>query len=357
MPSCERPIAARMGGKAAVARGDGSKEQTSNIKDQSPEKPQVPGAKTTVSVVLVTRNTRALTCAALGSVLESQDDCRKEVVVVDNGSTDDTATAVAQEFPGVKYVRSGTNLGFAKANNLGANQSSGEFVLLLNSDARLKPDALGECVSWMHQHPDCGVAGIQLLNPDGSRQNSIANFPTLATELLNKSLLRRLFPRRFPGKEHSFTEPIEVESVIGAFMLIRRKLWVELKGFDERYFFFLEETDFCRRAWKQGWKVYHLPQARAWHGQGQSGRQTPVPVRIEYWRSRYAYFRKHYGVLTNGLLRAGLLVRMFIDWLSSGVMLAVTGGKAPRWRERWEVMTALWRWHFRGCPASMGLAP
>jgi len=308
-----------------------------------------------VTVVVVTRNTCALTCAALRSVFEAQDGFGKAVVVVDNGSTDDTPATVAREFPTVKVVRSETNLGFARANNLGAKDMSGEFLLLLNSDARLKPDTLAETVKWIRAHPECGIAGAQLLNPDGSRQNSIANLPSLATELLNKSLLRRLFPRRFPGKEQQFTQPIEVESVIGAFMLIRGGVWRELGGFDERYFFFLEETDFCRAARERGWKVYHLPQAQAWHGQGQSGRQAPVAARIEYWRSRYLYFRKNSGLLANGMLRIGLWLRLLVDWLSSGVMRLVTAGRSTRWRQRWEVTTALWRWHFRGCPEGMGL--
>jgi len=308
-----------------------------------------------VSAILVSRNTRELTCAALRSVYESQDGFLKEVVVVDNGSTDDTPVVLPREFPAARYVRSESNLGFARANNLGAREAQGEFLLLLNSDARLQPNTLPQVVSWMHQHPECGVAGVQLLNPDGTRQNSIANLPSLATELLNKSLLRRLFPRRFPGKERQFAEPLEVESVIGACMFIRTSVWRALGGFDERFFFFLEETDFCRQVGERGWKVCHLPQAQAWHGQGQSARQTPASVRIEYWRSRYAYFQKHCGRLTCGVLRVGLWVRLLCDWLASGLLVVATAGKSARWRQRWDLTSALWRWHLRSCPTDMGL--
>ncbi|MEI8041761.1 MAG: glycosyltransferase family 2 protein [Verrucomicrobiota bacterium] len=307
------------------------------------------------SVIVVSRNTRELTCAAIRSVFESRDSPAREVVVVDNGSTDNTPAAVSREFPSVSCIRSRTNLGFARANNLGASRARGEFLLLLNSDARLKPDTLAQAMGWMRQHPDCGVAGVQLLNPDGSRQNSIANQPSLATELLNKSLLRRLFPSRFPGKEQRFTEPVEVESVIGACMFIRTSVWRTIGGLDERFFFFLEETDFCRQARARGWKVCHLPQAEAWHGQGQSARQTPVSVRIEYWRSRYAYFRKNSGPLACGMLRAGLCVRLFFDWASSGLLVLATAGRSARWRHRWNLTSALWRWHLSNCPVEMGL--
>ncbi len=310
---------------------------------------------TDLSVIIVTRNTCALTCAALQSVSESRDPFTKEVVVVDNGSTDETPRVLPREFPHAKVIRSETNLGFARASNLGAGATTGQFLLLLNSDARLDPDTLVEAVAWMRVHRDCGIAGGQLLNSDGSRQNSIANFPSLATELLNKSLLRRVCPRRFPGKEQTFAQPIEVESVIGALMLVRREVWQALGGLDERFFLFFEETDFCLRARKLGWKVFHLPQARVWHEQGGSARQMSAAARIEYWRSRYAYFRKHRGLPARGLLSGGLCARLLADWLASGLLVLATLGTSPRWRQKWRVNCVLWLWHLRGCPAGKGL--
>jgi len=308
---------------------------------------------TTVSVVIVTRNTCAFTCAAVQSVIESRDDCTKEIVVVDNGSTDDTSTVLPGKFPAVRYLRSEKNLGFAGANNLGARGAKGEFLLLLNSDARLQPDSLRLAVEWMKEHPDCGIAGAQLLNPDGSRQNSIANFPTLATELLNKPLLRRLFPRRYPGKEQGLTEPLAVESVVGAFMLIRSETWRALGGLDERYFFFFEETDFCLHALRRGWKTQHLPQVLVWHEQGRSTRDLNAPARIEYWRSRYIYFRKNHNRIVQWALAAGLGLRLAVDWLSSWLGMVFSRGAG--WRERCRVQTALFKWHLRGRPVEMGL--
>jgi GT2 family glycosyltransferase len=299
-----------------------------------------------VSVIIVTRNTCALTCTAIESVL----DAGAEIIVVDNASSDGTAETVGKRFPSVRLLRSESNLGFARAVNRAAHETQGRFLLLLNSDAALKPGSLAEAVSWMDAHPDCGVAGAQLLNPDGSRQNSIANFPTLATELLNKSLLRWLFPRRYPGKEQRFSEPVDVESVVGAFMLIRRETWEAIGGLDERYFFFLEETDFCRQARARGWRVVHLSQVEVLHGQGQSVKVVSAEARIEYWRSRYQYFAKNHKSLLP-LLRVGLCVRLVADWLFSGLLSI---GSA-RWRNKWQVHSALLGWHLRGCPATMGL--
>jgi GT2 family glycosyltransferase len=274
---------------------------------------------------------------------------------VDNGSADETAAALPCEFPQIQLIRSEKNLGFACAGNLAAKSAHGEFLLLLNSDARPAPGALATVVEWMRAHADCAVAGAQLINTDGSRQNSIANFPTLTTELLNKSLLRRLFPGRFPGKEHTCVAPMEVETVVGAFMLVRKTVWDALGGLDERYFFFLEETDFCLRARRAGFRVIHLPEVRVWHGQGQSVKQISAGARIEYWRSRYIYFKKHFGIGTRLVLFCGLLIRLLADVLASGFMTLLTLGNSWRWREKFAIYRALLAWHCRGCPKHLGL--
>jgi GT2 family glycosyltransferase len=308
-----------------------------------------------VSIIIVTRNTRSETVEAIDSILRSNDRLAKEIIVVDNGSTDDTAKFLAQRFPQVNYLPAGRNLGFARANNLGARDATGEFFLLLNSDARLQPDALSAAVSWVRAHPECGIVGAQLLNPDGSPQNSIANYPSLATELLNKSLLRRLFPARFPGKERPFSEPMAVESVVGAFMLIRKTLWDTLGGLDERYFFFLEETDFCFEAKARGALTFHLPQVEIWHGQGQTAKVTPSAARIEYWRSRYAYFKKRSSLPTRIVLRLGLCLRLIANWLASALLTLLTFGQARRWKQKLITHSSLLAWHCKGCPERAGL--
>ncbi|HSY09418.1 MAG TPA: glycosyltransferase family 2 protein [Candidatus Dormibacteraeota bacterium] len=308
-----------------------------------------------VSIIIVTRNTCALTRTAVQSVCGSRDSLVKEIFVVDNGSTDETATALSSEFPTLRLIRSESNLGFARACNLAAKQASGEFLLLLNSDAGLAPDALSQAIEWMRVNPDCAVAGAQLLNPNGSRQNSIANFPTLATELLNKSLLRRLWPKKFPGKETEFHEPVEVETIVGAFVFVRKSIWDLLGGLDERFFFFFEETDFCLRARRKEFRIVHLPNVRIWHGQGQTAKQVSIGARIEYWRSRYAYFKKNHRFPTRMFLAGGLLARLFFDWFAATLLVSLAFGQSARWRSRRRICSALLGWHLRGCPAKAGL--
>jgi len=308
-----------------------------------------------VSVILLTRNTYQQAREAIESVYSSADALLKEICVVDNGSVDETASVLPVAFPEIHFSRMERNVGFARGVNLAAREAKGTFFLLLNSDARLGPDALRLAVQWMRANPSCGIAGAQLFYPDGKKQNSIANFPSLATELLNKFLLRTLWPTRFPGKEQEYREPVEVESVIGAFFLVRRDAWEKLGGMDERFFFFLEETDFCLRARQAGFSTMHLPQVRVWHGQGQTAKQDLPAARIEYWRSRYAYFAKHRSLATGIALRCGLLLRLIVDSAFSGLLTALTLGQARRWREKFKVHRALLFWHLRGCPDGAGL--
>jgi GT2 family glycosyltransferase len=177
-------------------------------------------------------------------------------------------------------------MGFAKAVNQGLQRASGRYILLLNPDTQMKGGAIGRLVSFMDSHLDTGVARAQLLNSNGSKQNSIANFPSLATELLNKNLLRWLSPERFPGKERIYSEPMNVDSVIGACMMVRREAMDRVGLLDEDYFLFLEETDWCYRMKRAGWKIYHVPDAEVYHFQGKSAEVEKKRARVEYFRSR-----------------------------------------------------------------------
>jgi len=308
-----------------------------------------------LSVILLTRNTCRQAREAIESVFSSLDNLPKEIFVVDNGSSDETPSVLPAAFPQIRYLRQEHNLGFARAVNLAAREAKGDFLLLLNSDARIAPDSLTLAVEWMRDNPRCAVAGAQLFFSDGRKQNSIANFPSLATELLNKFLLRILWPARFPGKEHEFRAPVEVESVIGAFFLVRRTIWDQLDGLDEGFFFFLEETDFCLRARQGGFTTVHLPQVHIWHAQGETAKQNLAAARIEYWRSRYTYFTKHANWPVRVVLFCGLLVRLLVDSLGSGLLTALTLGQSYRWREKFAVHRALLDWHLRGCPKDAGL--
>ena len=288
-----------------------------------------------LSIVIVSYETRELVCACLRSLQRVRPALQLEVIVVDNASTDGTVDALRREFPEAQLLPLPRNVGFAAGCNQGLLKMRGRHALLLNSDTELLPGALEECVAYLDSHPDVGVVGPQLLNPDGSKQNCIHNAPTLVSELVGQSLLRRLFPQRYPSRHRDYSEPLEVEAVLGAALMVRADVVQRVGPLDEDFFFFLEETDWCCRIRAAGFKVVHLPSAELVHISGAASKQkAPLRTRIEYHRSRYTFFAKHYGALGNALLKGIVLTKTALGCL-------VGGKRAADYR-------ALLRWHWNG---------
>jgi GT2 family glycosyltransferase len=308
-----------------------------------------------LSIVIVNWNTEEYLLHCLRSIFEMGQGTAWEIIIVDNGSQDGGRIEVKRAFPSVHIIENEKNLGFAKAVNQGLQKASGRYALLLNPDTQVKDGAIERLVSFMDAHSDVGVVGAQLLNADGSKQNSIANFPSLATELLNKSLLRWLSPKRFPGKEESYAGPIEVDSVIGACMVVRRKAMEQVGLLDEDYFLFLEETDWCYRMKRAGWKIYHVPQAEVYHFQGKSAETAKKRAKVEFYRSRYHFFRKNRGSLQWSILLSGLMIRLIFELLMMTVASLVTFFAVKGWLRKLSTYAYLFGWHLRLCPEGMGL--
>jgi GT2 family glycosyltransferase len=308
-----------------------------------------------LSIIIVNWNTKEYLVRCLRSIFETRKRDSREVLVIDNGSGDGSAEQVKRLFPDVRVIENRENLGFARATNQGLKEEAGRYALLLNPDTRVREGSIETLLSFMEAHPEAGIAGAQLLNADGSRQNSIANTPTLATELLNKSLLRWLFPERFPGKERVRSEPVDVESVIGACMIVRKKAVEEVGFLDEDYFLFLEETDWCYRMRRAGWKIYHVPAAEITHFQGKSAEMDIEKAKIEYYRSRYQFFEKHRGLFQKSLLALGLVVKLGAEFLLMLFGCLLTGFRIGKWKKRLSIYARLLDWHLRFCPAGEGL--
>jgi GT2 family glycosyltransferase len=310
-----------------------------------------------LSIIIINRNTKDLLIQCLTSIPQMIEGFKIEILVVDNGSQDRSGSEVKKGFPFVRLIENDQNLGFARAVNQGLQKASGGYVLLLNPDTQVKNGTIERLMSFMDAHPNAGISGAQLLNSNGSKQNSIANFPSLATELLNKSLLRWLFPERFPGKERIYSEPKDVDSVIGACMIVRRDAWDQVGLLDEGYFLFLEETDWCYRMKRAGWKIYHVPDAEVYHFQGKSAEKEKKRARVEYFRSRYRFFKKNKGNLQWFILLIGLLIRLVFELLSVTVASLVTFFAIKAWRRKLAIFAYLFWWHVRFCPDGMGLKP
>jgi len=313
------------------------------------------------SIIIVNWNTKRLLLNCIASIYRTVNGSSFEIFVVDNGSTDGSVAAVSQTYPAVKVIANTANLGFAKANNVALGKISGRHAVLLNSDTILKESALEKMCDFMEHHPQAGMCGPQLLNEDGSKQNSVGDFPTLLTEFVSKKLICILFPERyrqaFKSKNAEFNCPAEVDFIVGACMVVRKAAMDEIGMLDEDYFFLYEEVDWCFRMKNAGWLIYHLPDAEIYHLGGQSMKEINLHARIESWRSRYLFFKKSMDlsrVAWYGLLLLGVSQNLY-QFLVYTLLNLVTLFSLKRLRRRWIMFSYLLVWHMRGRPVSMGI--
>jgi GT2 family glycosyltransferase len=303
-----------------------------------------------ISIIIVNWNTGELLKGCLDSAYKTVRGIDYEVIVVDNASQDGSVAMLRREFPAVRVMENTVNKGFAAANNQAMAIMGGRYALLLNTDTVLTENAVSKLFIFMEGRQDAAMACGQLLHADGRRQNSIAAFPDLLTLTTNVALLEYLWPQRYPSKRYDFTEPVEIDSGIGACLLVRTKAIDAVGMLDERYFFFFEETDWAYRMRAAGWKIFHVPEAYIYHLQGQSiGRDARS--RIEFYRSRYQFFRKWRRYPSFLLIVMVILVRLCIDWLLTSVTNILVLGRKEALRDKWFIYSHLLLWHVKGCPS------
>jgi N-acetylglucosaminyl-diphospho-decaprenol L-rhamnosyltransferase len=250
-----------------------------------------------LSIVVVSYNTHALLERCLSAVSASARGLQHEIVVVDNASDDGSPDLVETAFPDAIVIRNADNRGFAAAVNQGVLASSGRYVLLLNSDATVDADTVPALLGRLDQTPRAAAAGGMLLHPDGTFQGSYADFPTLTSEtLLATGLSRWLLPPTFPSYPADSSQDLRtVDWVCGALVMLRRAALDDVGPFDEAFFMYAEEVDWCYRARQRGWSILYVPEARALHHVGASYGRAPVRRRKQIYRSKWLYFRKHRG--------------------------------------------------------------
>lgn len=273
------------------------------------------GQGNTVSILIVTYNSATLIDGLLKGLRADLDASRSEVIVVDNASHDDTAQLISDRHPWVKLIESPQNLGFAAANNLGAQYAEGDFLLLLNPDAVPCAGAIEQGLRLMRQHPQVALAGGRLTDEQGGDQPSARMFPNFFRELFTLSGLAAKFPssKWLGGLDRTWAQPDEaalVDWVPGAFALVRREVFEQLGGFDERFFMYYEEVDLCRRIHAMGMRVAYWPDLLVRHIGGASARTveglevSSSGSQLTLWRVRSGllYYRKNHGLLVTALV-------------------------------------------------------
>lgn len=308
------------------------------------------------SVIIVSFNNRSLLPACIGSIYRTVDRRHLEIIVSDNGSTDGSDRLVREQWPDIRLIENGKNLGFAAAVNRAIAVARGRYLVLMNSDAQLTPDALETIGRFMDEQSDVAIAGGGLVDPDGTAQNSAAALPGMATEFGLKPALKLLFPRRFPGRVTGRHAPFEVDSIIGALMVVRADAVRRVGGLDEDYFFFLEETDWCLRMKRAGMRVMVVPDARIIHHQGKTAKRYPLNAKVEYYRSLITFMKKNRSRPYAALFVWGLGIRFIVDIMLQALLCCITLFLARGPRQRCARYAGLLAWLFSGRPASWGLS-
>jgi N-acetylglucosaminyl-diphospho-decaprenol L-rhamnosyltransferase len=275
-----------------------------------------------LSVVIVSYNTRELTLRAIETLYEHTQLTQFECIVWDNASSDGSADAIAAAFPQVRLVRSAQNLGFARANNLAAQQCFSDYLLLLNPDTELHTDAVDQLVAFALENPQAGIWGGRTIFADGSL--NIASCwarPTVASLLFKATGLSTAFPRSAVFNPEAYgrwprdsVRPVDI--VVGCFLLIDRSLWHQLGGFSEKYFMYGEDADLCLRAIHLGYQPLITPKAQIVHHVGASTTVTEAKA-IAVMTSRASLVRDHWPAWQQG---AGV----FLMWLWSALRYLAT---------------------------------
>ncbi|MFH0840438.1 MAG: glycosyltransferase family 2 protein [bacterium] len=248
-----------------------------------------------LSIIIVSYKVREKLRENLQALFASVCDFNFEVFVIDNNSQDGTVEMVREEYPRVKLIANSQNTGFAYANNQVLKEVEGEYVLLLNPDMKVQPNTLQNMVDWM-DNSSAGIASCKLFNDRGELIRHVRRFPKFSDQLAIALKLPHLFPNildKYILQDFDYDLAQEVDSVRGGFMMIRESVLKTLGIFDERFFLWFEEVDYCRRAKEKNIQVWYTPRAECLDYVGQSFKQVPTGITQKYFQnSMIAYFKK-----------------------------------------------------------------
>ncbi len=288
-----------------------------------------------LSIVVVNWNTREMTRECLQSVYDNLEGVSAEVILVDNASEDGSADMVAQDFPQAVLIRNDDNRGFAAANNQGFEIAKGEFVLLLNSDTLVHGTVLADSIAYLRDTPAAGAMGCRVLNTDGTVQLTCSQYPTLFNTLLSVTGLWKLKWPKFFGRYHMTDWQRDTERTVdvisGCYLIVRRSVMDEVGVLDEDFFFFGEETDWCKRIRDAGWELRFAPVGEITHHGSVSAKKLNHKRDMMLANAKVRLHLKHGGWLAAATCWALLLVfnsSRAVFWTLLGAIKRTDAAKA-----------------------------
>jgi len=288
-----------------------------------------------ISIIIVNWNTKDILLTCLASVKKQHNCVTREVIVVDNGSTDGSVDAVKTNYPETIVIANNANLGFAKANNLGINRSKGRYICLVNSDVEMLDGCLSSLMTFMDENPGVGISGPKLFYPDLTTQNSCRKFPSLWNNLSPALGLNKIFRNSaFFSDEHmtyfEHDNMLFVDYLAGCVLFVRRKAAEKVGFLDERFFIYSEEVDWCKRFKQSGWHVAFFPEATAVHHHGASSSKDPLRFVLAHQKSLLQYWDKHHNRVSRMCVRLVLILKHLLRIISNAILYCVSSNNRSR---------------------------
>lgn len=291
-----------------------------------------------LDIIVVNYNSTDYLLGCLKSIYESMDGIRPNVLIQDNSSEDDV-DRVLQVFPRVRLAKNNNNLGFAKAVNKGLEQCEAPYIAIINPDTVVLDGCLNAVLEYMGKHPDVGIVGPRVLDAGGTVQGTARAFPTPLTAFFGRNtILTKFFPNNIITRKNVLTkrcangEPMEVDWVSGACMVLRQEAIEDVGLMDPRFFLYWEDVDLCRRMWEKGWKVVYYPTPAVIHYVGGSSSKKPVRSLVEFHKNCYKFSDKHIKPhlrFLNPLIAAALAFRLVLT-----ILLNKTGPRLKKLMSR-----------------------
>jgi len=278
-----------------------------------------------VSVIIVNYNVRDFLHQSLLSIQKALKGIRSEVFVIDNASDDGSAEMVRQRFSRIQLIANTANLGFAKANNIALKKARGKFLLLINPDTIVQEDTIRVMMEFLQNHPEAGLAGCKILNPDGSFQPACRRgFPTPWVAFTRIFGLSKLFPKIKLFGKYNLTylnteETYPVDAVSGSFMMVRKETFEQVGGLDESYFMYGEDLDWCYRIRQAGWRIFYVHSTQIIHYKGESTRRSSLDEIRTFYDAMHLFVEKHFqsSRLFKIVLRLSIGAVSFAAFISS----------------------------------------
>jgi len=234
-----------------------------------------------ISIVIVNYKSKGLTLGCIKSIREANwSALTYEIIVVDNCSDDNLGDIMKWQYPDIKFIQAGNNLGMGSGNNLGLAQATGKYYLVMNPDTIAVSDTFQKLFRYMEEHDEVGVVGPKQYNPDSSVQSSCYRWPSLLTPLYRRTFLGAYkFSRKdlqsYLMSDFDHNSIREVDWLLGSFLMIRATAYQAVGGFDHRFFLYFEDTDLCRRLHQAGWQIIYNPEASIIHNHNRASAKTP----------------------------------------------------------------------------------